>query len=401
MLDLVNRERQARGLRPLTDDGPLADTSVSWSAKMARDGRLSHHPDLRAVASQVEPQWRAVAENVGYAGSIERVHELLMQSTDHRNNILSSNMNRIGIGVVHSGGRVWVTQRFLQGPDISGPRTIAATDLDGDGADDLLVHGPGSAPDEVLRGSGRRTFSHASTTIRGDYVLVTGDFNGSGEDSVLFYAAGGAADYLSQWNGSGFSSLRVTINGTYIPSVGDLDGDGRDDIIWYAPGGAADYIWYGTATDGKFVSQRITVNGVYELIVADLDGNGQDDLTWYAPGSAADYIHMRTGTRTFKSIRTTINGRYEPTSGDYDGDGQDDIMWHGPGGAADYVWYGKAKFGSYQSVRVTVNGRYQPVSGDFDDDGRSDIVWTDGSNVDGVPIWYGRSTRGKFDDGRV
>lgn len=414
MLTLVNQERQARGLAPLVSDPAFADTSRSWSAYLARQGKLSHDPNLGKVADRIEPKWRLVAENVGYAGSVERVHQLLMNSTGHRNNILSRSTNRIGIGIVHSGGSVWVTQRFLEGPAISGPTgleacigarngggTVVAGDLDRDGNDDIVVHGPSSAPDEVLRGSGDRRFSMTSTSVNGSYIPIAGDFTGSGSNSVLFYAPGSASDWLSRWNGSSFSSVQVTINGHYTPSVGDLDGDGRDDIIWYAAGSKPDFIWYGTPTTGRFNSQQITVNGDYCLVVADLDGNGQDDLTWYAPGRAADYIHMRTGTRTFRSIRTTVNGTYQPAAGDFDGDGNDDIVWHAPGGATDYLWYGEAGFGNYRSYAMAVNGTYYPVTGDFDADGNDDIVWTDGSHADGMPIWYGKDQRGRFDDARV
>ena len=34
----------------------------------------------------------------------------------------------------------------------------------------------------------------------------------------------------------------------YQPSVADIDGDGRDDILWYAPGSAADSLWFGRAS---------------------------------------------------------------------------------------------------------------------------------------------------------
>lgn len=418
MLTLVNQERQARGLAPLVSDPAFADTSRSWSAYLASKGKLSHDPQLGSVATRIEPNWRLVAENVGYAGSVDRVHELLMNSTGHRNNILSSSTNRIGIGIVHSGGSTWVTQRFLQGPAISGPTgletagravdgpcaangTVVAGDFDRDGDDDILVHGPSSAPDEVLAGSGSRRFSEAPTAINGSYIPISGDFTGAGSDSVLFYTPGSGADYLSHWNGSSFVSDKVRINGHYTPSVGDLDGDGRDDIIWYAPGSNADYIWYGTSTSGDFNSQQITVNGTYCLIVADLDGNGQDDLTWYAPGGAADYIHMRTGARSFTSIQSTVNGSYQPAAADFDGDGNDDIVWHAPGSAKDYIWYGESGFGNYRSVAMTVNGAYYPITGDFDADGNDDIVWTDGANADGMPVWFGQDRRGGFDDGRV
>jgi uncharacterized protein YkwD len=54
----------------------------------------------------------ALAENVGVGDSLEKIHSALMASASHRRNILSSSHQRVGIGVVSRGGRLWVTQLF-------------------------------------------------------------------------------------------------------------------------------------------------------------------------------------------------------------------------------------------------------------------------------------------------
>ncbi|MDE0801807.1 MAG: PKD domain-containing protein, partial [Acidimicrobiales bacterium] len=113
---------------------------------------------------------------------------------------------------------------------------IAAGDLDGDGADDLLGHRPGAASDGIAWNGSSPAFDDLA--VGGDYTPVVGDFDGDGGDDVLWYAPGGAADFVWWSDGDrSFTSRPTSINGTYTPVAGDFDGDGGDDVLWYAPGG--------------------------------------------------------------------------------------------------------------------------------------------------------------------
>ncbi len=120
LLTLMNQSRTGAGLPPMVSDGALAATSRSWSSIMAGQNRLFHDSNLAAVATSVEPAWRSVGENVGTGFSTQQLHDAFMGSTAHRANIMSGRFNRVGIGVVHAGGKTWVTVRFLEGPAISG-----------------------------------------------------------------------------------------------------------------------------------------------------------------------------------------------------------------------------------------------------------------------------------------
>ena len=168
-LTRLNLERQARRLPLLVSDPELAPTSRSWSCHMASRGVLSHDPNLAQVAAQVEPAWRGVAENVGVGYSVKQLHDAFMGSTGHRNNMLNASYNRVGIGVVQSGGKIWVTVRFLAGPAIAGSTglgppppppgvpTVVTGDFNGDGNEDFLTYGPGSQADELWFGRDNRS----------------------------------------------------------------------------------------------------------------------------------------------------------------------------------------------------------------------------------------------------
>lgn len=400
-LQKINQERVRAGLAALVSDSKLAPTSRSWSQSMASRNQLSHDPNLAAIARQVEPAWRSVGENVGVGYSVQSLHDAFMGSSGHRANVMKSTYNRVGIGVVQSGGRIWVTVRFLQGPAISGTtglgppppppgvRTTLTGDFDGDGYDDLLTYGPGTAADELWFGRSSRAMRKVAVTVNGQYRPVAGDFDGDGRTQILWYAPGSTTDYLWEWNGSGWSSSARTISGTYKALVGDFDGDGTDDLLWYAAGSPGDYYWYGNRS-GSFTSVATSIRGTYTPFTGDLDGNGGDDIFWYAPGRTTDFVWYSTLRRGSYSDRaTTVNGSYKPFTGDFDGRGTDDIFWYAPGTATDFVWFTTSTKGQHSSVARTVTGSYLPGTADFDGNGADDVVWFSPSSASGDALWFG------------
>jgi uncharacterized protein YkwD len=396
----INAERDRYGLADLQWDSELAPTSRSWSAHMASQGTLSHDPNLALVASLVEPDWRSVGENVGVGYSVQSLHDAFMGSPGHRANVLKPGYNRVGIGVVHSGGKIWVTVRFLQGPAISGSsstsyapppgvKSALTGDFDDDGYDDLLTYNPGTTGDELWFGRANGGMYRVAVAVNGQYRPVAGDFDGDGRTDILWYAPGSTADWAWEWDGDSWVSQPRTINGTYVPLVGDFDGDDVDDLLWYAAGGAGDYYWYGNP-NGTFTNVPTTINGTYAPLIGDLDDNGGADVFWYAKGSAGDFIWYSTLHRGAYSNRaTTVNGTYTPFTGDFDGNGTDDLFWYAPGSGSDFAWYTNGTQGEYSSVARTVTNSYVPGSGDFNGNGTDDIVWFSPTSASGDTVWLG------------
>jgi uncharacterized protein YkwD len=398
-LTKINQERAYRGLRKLVSDGELASTSRSWSAYMARQGKISHDPNLAQVASRVEPDWRRIGENVGVGHTVQSLHDAFMASSGHRANILGASYNRVGIGVVHSDGKIWVTVRFLEGPAISGStggptpppgvKTALTGDFDGDGYEDLLSYNPGTTVDELWFGEPDGTMTQVAVDVDGQHRPVAGDFDGDGRTQVLWYTPGSFADPMWEWDGDSWVTTTKAINGTYKPLVGDFDGDDRDDLLWYAAGTAADSYWYGNY-DGSFSTYGSTINGSYRPTVGDLDGNGGADLFWYAPGTSNDFMWYSTLRRgSYANKATTVNGTYRPFTGDFDGSGTDDLFWYAPGTANDFTWYTTRTQGRYTSVARKVVNTYVPSAADFDGDTADDIVWFTPAPAGGDPVWFG------------
>lgn len=110
MVNKHNREREARGIRRLRIDESLSRKAERHSREMAQSRNLYHSSCLACQFNGYS--WSIGGENVGVGASVWRLHQAFMASTPHRKNILNRQFRKIGVGVVESGGRVWVTVLF-------------------------------------------------------------------------------------------------------------------------------------------------------------------------------------------------------------------------------------------------------------------------------------------------
>jgi uncharacterized protein YkwD len=108
---LINQARVKRDRPRLRLSYPLSRKAHRHSVRMADAGWIFHHSCLSCLVSGWN--WSTIGENVGVGGTVRSVHRALMNSRPHRRNILSRAFDRVGVGVVRSGGRVWITEIFL------------------------------------------------------------------------------------------------------------------------------------------------------------------------------------------------------------------------------------------------------------------------------------------------
>ncbi len=111
-LDLVNAERRAQGLAPLTPDPRLDAAAQRHARDMLRQDYFSHvSPDGSEVVDRVRRaggDWPIVGENIavctGCSGSpdgsdVERFHQGWMTSPEHRANILDRGYSHYGFAL--------------------------------------------------------------------------------------------------------------------------------------------------------------------------------------------------------------------------------------------------------------------------------------------------------------
>lgn len=117
MLELVNKERTSRGLKPLKADPDLVPVARAHSNDMFVRGYFSHYtpegkdPFDRMKASGI--RYFAAGENLALGQTLRICHEGLMNSPGHRANILNPSYGRLGIGILDGGAYgLMISQEF-------------------------------------------------------------------------------------------------------------------------------------------------------------------------------------------------------------------------------------------------------------------------------------------------
>lgn len=105
---MINRARSGQGVGNLSLSEKLSRRARRHTDEMADSGTLFH--SCLDCGGGRRPA--SMAENIGVGPSLKAVHQALMDSSGHRENILSSTYHRVGVGVVRRGDRVWVTELF-------------------------------------------------------------------------------------------------------------------------------------------------------------------------------------------------------------------------------------------------------------------------------------------------
>lgn len=104
----INRTRANRDRVKLQLDPHLSKVARRHTKSMADANVLNH---TKALGKKVT-RWRSLGENVGYGFSVKNLHNMFMDSSAHRENILKRRFRYIGVGTVKSGGWVWTTVVF-------------------------------------------------------------------------------------------------------------------------------------------------------------------------------------------------------------------------------------------------------------------------------------------------
>jgi uncharacterized protein YkwD len=117
MLELVNEERLAQGLRLLKADTTLREVARLHAKDMFARGYFSHHTpeglDPFDRIRKAKIKFRSAGENLALAPTLPIAHTGLMESPGHRKNILQPAFGRVGIGILDGGRRgLMVTQNF-------------------------------------------------------------------------------------------------------------------------------------------------------------------------------------------------------------------------------------------------------------------------------------------------
>jgi len=116
---LANEARAEAGVGRLDWDPALADAALQHCLRMAAEGPISHQyngePDLSTRTAQAGARYSVIEENVAMGPSADTIHEQWMHSPGHRANLLSPDVDRVGIAVVAAHGSLYAVADYSRG----------------------------------------------------------------------------------------------------------------------------------------------------------------------------------------------------------------------------------------------------------------------------------------------
>ena len=116
MLNLINKERAAAGLKPLTMDAALTKIARMKAQDMIDNNYFAHQsPTYGSPFDMMKSQgvvYHYAGENLAGAPNVTTAHANLMNSPGHKANILKPEYTKVGIGVVNGGkyGKMFVQE---------------------------------------------------------------------------------------------------------------------------------------------------------------------------------------------------------------------------------------------------------------------------------------------------
>jgi len=112
----VNRARRAQGLPALKWNDALAAAARRHAGLMAQRGAAEHgfagEPSLASRVTQAGGHFVWLSENVVQGPAVETIQAEFLKSPNHRANMLDSDMDSIGVGVVERGGKLFAVEDF-------------------------------------------------------------------------------------------------------------------------------------------------------------------------------------------------------------------------------------------------------------------------------------------------
>lgn len=249
MQGLINAERAAHGLQPLTLELNLNSSADAHSDWMVQADTFSHtgannsSPTARMIAAGLDLSggW-GTAENIAavsvsghdsYYDEIDRLHQNLMNSPGHRANILDPDLEYLGIGVsigplTYSSGQrydsVFVTQNFAH------TGGVVDLDLQGSAAGDALSGGQGDDLLAGLGGADTLTGARGDDTLRGGGGTDTAVIGADRDTAEVTQISGGVQIRSGDGTDQLFDIEHVAFADQTV-AVADLFSSGSDPVV--------------------------------------------------------------------------------------------------------------------------------------------------------------------------
>ena len=215
---------------------------------------------------------------------------------------------------------------------------VAAGDIDGDGMDELIVgqYMFGQARVKVYRVNDEKTvlweFLAFDDRFKGGVRVAAGDVDGDGADEVITGAGGGGGPHVKAFEMDGreivnFYAFHADYKGGVDVAAGDVNADGRDEIIAAQNSFGQARVKVYQADRGQVIGEFLAYNTDFEgganVAVADIDNDYEDEIitgTGQRGGPqvrAFEYWGKDLGVN-FKAYAESFRGGVDVTARDID-----------------------------------------------------------------------------------
>jgi hypothetical protein len=281
---------------------------------------------------------------------------------------------------------------------------VLATDLDGDGDRDVVsanLSGGTVTAFENAAGDGSTWVARTVGTLPfGALSVAASDIDGDGDQDLISTSnAGGVVQWFENAAGNGTAWTAHVVStqlysGAFV-SAGDVDRDGDQDIL-SASGINGLVLWFENQGGAGLNWVRHTVSSAAALMprsaaLADLDGDGDPDVIAATAGAEGLWFENTAGNGSTWTPRTVglAQGEDETTAADLDGDGDLDLLVPMTSAAA-VGWHenvaGNATVWARHTIATAVAGPRSVTAMDLDRDGDLDALAA--SQNDNTVAWY-------------
>jgi len=280
------------------------------------------------------------------------------------------------------------------------PRSLSVGDLNRDGSQDIVATNPGSNTISVLLNNGNGTFAAAVAYAAGltaDHPLIV-DLNADGylDIAATAYAENNVSIFMN--NGNGTFAARVTYtsgSNTVAIASADVDGDRDLDLVIgnYEASSVSVLRNNGSGVFGAAEAYSVGTNSIHN-ITADVDADGDSDIIVANRSSNSVTVLKNNGSGTFGSSAsyTTGTGPFSVAAGDVDGDGDIDLAVSSQTSNTFSILKnnGSGNF-STRTDYSAPSGTLGVCLTDLNQDGAMEVITTN-ADVDSVSVQFGAVT---------
>lgn len=416
VLDLVNQQRAANGLQPLTIDTRLVDAARAHNAKMIQTGEFSHQvtgelPMCAQGANNdrfdaVGYPWTTCGENIAAGQKTPAdVMTAWMGSSGHRANILNPSFKNIGIGYTTGGGygSYW-TQDFgaASGGSVPTPTrtptsqpTATPTPVPAIAAKSSFIwRNVATGQNTVWTMNGGTVVSYPALPSVPDLnwkIEALGDLNGDGKADLVWRNT--STGQMTAWlmsadNQPSYAALPTNTDANWkLLGAGDLNADGKADLIWRNASNGQNVAWLmngASVTSYAYLPILADLNWKVAAI-GDLNADRKADLIWrnVSNGQTVAWLMDGANLASYNWLSTVADLNWKVVaSGDLNADGKTDLIWRNASNGQTVAWLmNGASVSSYPSLPTVADTHWRVVAGvDLDADGKTDLVWRNASN---------------------